>query len=1008
MMQKQYRVLGQVILEPRLSNVLRSLSIGFLLLTWNVLAQPNNFAQQGAVVVGNAVFPGHSVVNARDLVTPKQWQPGDPIKEVPRTLTREKGAAGAIAEARGYGFDELAKQQNEAPLTRGSTGIETITFNQDGIGFTGANPANSSADVGVSFYVQMVNASDGVNSTTDGSDVLVLSKSTGAVVANFNTLQLAAGSGTGCTAGQGSPLVLFDQTAAGGQGRWLLSELTSDSLCIYISQTIDPTGLYFIYEFNSSSGGLPDYFKLGVWPDAYYASANEIPAAPESGRANYAFDRENMILGNPARPMQVFGSPVLSGFFFELLQPVSFDGQVPPPAGAPGIFIRHNDDESHGLTCANSNLDCLELWELTIDFDNAANSVFSGPTQISISEFDSDLCGLTAFACVSQPSSSILLDPIREPIMWRPHYRNFGDTQQIVGSLVTDVDGTDRHGVRWFILERPADTVSGDWSLQQEGTFSPDASNRWMSSVALDGAGNLAVGYNVSGSETGVFPGMRYAGRLRSDPANLLPQGEFSIIEGSAANASNLYGGYSSLVVDPVDGCSFWYTAQYNNSGNWSTRAASFRFEACGEPGFTLSGDRGNQQVCSPGDLQDITINTSSIMGFSQPINLALSGAPSGTVSTFTPASVIPGNSALAEISLGAGVAAGMTDFTIDGTSAGVASRSFSVSLDVFDIPPGVPLLMIPTDMAVDVNLPLVLSWDAGVQSANFFIEIALDADFNSIIYSADEVSTSHEVEMVLGSLTTHFWRITADNPCGIGGISEVFSFTTRDIPPVLLVDDDDNSPDALAFYEATLNGLGVGFDVFDTNNTDNEPTANQLAIYGAVVWFTGAEFGGFAGPSAASEAILGDYINNTGCFFISSQDYFFDRTLTPFMTDFLGITGATNDDGDFASVTGAGSVYGGLGSLSLDYISAGLNDVSDTLFISPMAELAFDGDNDNDAASARPELRTTYLGFPLEAIANAEDREAVLQAFFDSCPFSAGMPTDAIFIDGFESGIVN
>ena len=66
--------------------------------------------------------------------------------------------------------------------------------------------------------------------------------------------------------------------------------------------------------------------------------------------------------------------------------------------------------------------------------------------------------------------------------MWRLQYRNFGAYATLVGNFVTDVDGNDHGGVRWFELRK--DNPAGNWTLYQEGTFAPDADNRWMGSAA--------------------------------------------------------------------------------------------------------------------------------------------------------------------------------------------------------------------------------------------------------------------------------------------------------------------------------------------------------------------------------------------------------------------------------------------------------------------------------------------------------------------------------------------
>jgi hypothetical protein len=135
--------------------------------------------------------------------------------------------------------------------------------------------------------------------------------------------------------------------------------------------------------------------------------------------------------------------------------------------------------------------------------------------------------------------------------------------------------GSDRAGVRWFELRK----TSGNWFLHQQGTYAPGSISRWMGAIAMDRQGNMALGYNVGNSST--YPGLRYVGRLATDAAGTMPQGEFTIVNGSASNASNRYGDYSSMNVDPVDDCTFWFTGEWNNASQWSTRIAKFKFDQC-------------------------------------------------------------------------------------------------------------------------------------------------------------------------------------------------------------------------------------------------------------------------------------------------------------------------------------------------------------------------------------------------------------------------------------------
>ena len=255
--------------------------------------------------------------------------------------------------------------------------------------------------------------------------------------------------------------------------------------------------------------------------------------------------------------------------------------------------------------------DFLEVWELSVDWINPVNSTFTLATTIDVAEFDSDLCGLLAFACAPQPGTGTTLDPLREPIMWRLVYRNFGGGQRLVGNFVTDATGADAHAIRWFELRN----TGAGWSLFQEGTLADsvgqggafDDVHRWMGSLAMDGSGNIALAYSVSNGST-VNPGMRYNGRLAGDTAGQMPQGEQTIVNGTTFNDSNRWGDYSSMSIDPSDDCTFWHTNNYaTGNQDWQTRVATFDFGS----------------DCTTPSLADITVTKTDTLlqvGIGQPI----------------------------------------------------------------------------------------------------------------------------------------------------------------------------------------------------------------------------------------------------------------------------------------------------------------------------------------------------------------------------------------------------
>lgn len=544
------------------------------------------------VQVFETVTPQIINIDMSKLQAPRKWQPGDPIKEIPRRSTRKTTPVAPPPPM----LDPLLGEGRVAGRGPGAT-----IFNFEGPGFSGVTPPDTVGDVGPNHYVQMINGQF-------GTEVQVYSKVNppgllGAFILDNIT------STPPCDLGLGDPIVLYDQFA----DRWLLSEFSSSGnrLCVYVSQTPNPlSGGWFLYAFQAP--GFPDYPKYGVWPDAYYVGTNE------SSPALYALNRTAMLAGAPATGLR-FTTPALSGFPFQMLPPADADGVTPPPAGAPAVFLRHKDSESHGSPGA---ADTIELFQFHADFATPANSTLTGPISIPIAEFDSNLCGLSSFSCIPQPSGANPLDPLREVVMHRPQYRNRGTHQTIVGSFATDVTGTDRAAVRWFELRN----TGSAWTLFQQGTTaSPDATNRWMSSVAMDGAGNIGLAYNVSsGPALSVFPGLRYTGRESTDAAGTLAA-EQTIVSGSASNNNIRYGDYASLNVDPSDECTFWFTGEYNRSdaptgvGTWSTRIAGFKFASCGGPPPTIA-------------INDVAVTEGNSGSTNATFTVSLSGTFSSTV----------------------------------------------------------------------------------------------------------------------------------------------------------------------------------------------------------------------------------------------------------------------------------------------------------------------------------------------------------------------------------------
>jgi len=355
----------------------------------------------------------------------------------------------------------------------------------------------------------------------------------------------------------GDPVVLYDKMA----NRWLIEQLeyfTSYQICVAVSQSDDATGKWNLYAY-TFSGGLTDYPKLGIWPDAYYLSFNFFGAGYGEP---CAWDRNAMIAGK-ANPALICFNPNNKDSSF---LPADLDGSTAPPSGAPNHYV----DLGYSNTTINE-------WDFHVDFTHPKKSTFKGPNVITVPAY-TQVCFED---CIPQPDNGTLLEALGDRVMFRNAYRNFGDHEALVFSH-TVAPGKGSKAVtaeRWY--EMRSTPPGGTFSMYQGGTYQNKTDNLWMGSLAMDKNGDIAFGFSVDNS-THLDPSIWLTGRVPSDPLNKL-ESHVLIKKGTEVQiGSTRWGDYSTVSVDPSDDCTMWYTQEYSDGGdNWQSHAVSFVFNGC-------------------------------------------------------------------------------------------------------------------------------------------------------------------------------------------------------------------------------------------------------------------------------------------------------------------------------------------------------------------------------------------------------------------------------------------
>jgi hypothetical protein len=423
-------------------------------------------------------------------------------------------------------------------------------------------PPDTTGDVGPNHYVQWVNLRYSIYTLTRDATNNITAFN---LVPGFPKQGNVVWSGFGgrCQSdNDGDPIVQYDQLA----DRWILTQFavsgTPYTQCVAVSTSPDPTGTYFRYAF-SYSRNFNDYPKMGVWPDAYYITYNMFRnGASFVGNQVCALERAQMLVGGVAR--QACASTSTS---HHSLEPADLEGTTLPPAGSPNFLM--------SLTSTSVN-----FWRFAVNWA-AGTGTLTGPTAVSGVAAYSRACG--GGVCIPQPGTTNQLDSLADRLMYRLSYRNLGTREALViNHSVTSGSGV---GIRWYELTNATGQTLASAApvLRQQGTFAPTNDFRWMGSAAMDKTGGIAVGYNISSSS--VVPSIRYAYRGPLDPLGTLGN-ETTILVGSGIQTSTLtrWGDYSTISVDPVDGCTMIFTSQFqpaNGNFNWNTYIHSFKLSTC-------------------------------------------------------------------------------------------------------------------------------------------------------------------------------------------------------------------------------------------------------------------------------------------------------------------------------------------------------------------------------------------------------------------------------------------
>lgn len=559
-------------------------------------------------------------------------------------------------------------------------------------------PPDTVGDVGPNHFIQSVNGSVGIYRKTDGARLAAFT---------LNTFMSQGAFGNLCdTNNFGDPVVLYDTF----EDRWIITDfaftldgsgnVTSNSYqCFAASKTSDPIAGGWNFYSTVDTDALGDYPKFGVWNDGIYMSANMFGKSASGSFQTVrvrALNKAQMYAGNST--VQVVSFDIGGGEFTVLPSNARLQTGT-PPAGTPNL-----------MSVISNYVNAISVYKFKVDWNKISTSTLTGP---SITLAPASWSSAPSTVPTSGTNNN---DTLATRLMVQNQYTNIGGVESLWNTHTVRGSTAAISAIRYYQVNVTGGVVAA--TTTQAFTHAPDTTNRYIPSIAVNRAGDMALLYTASSST--LIPAIRYAGRLSTDAINTLPQTETDLIAGGGTQSSSTrWGDYSTMTLDP-NGCNFWMTSEYfaTTGTNWLTRIGSFAFPTC-------------TPLLNNGVLQGTV--TSAVTGL--PISGATIAFGSRTATTnasgFYSFSPLPAGTYISEIASAPGYSSGSAANLVvsDGTTttqnfalANTSAADCTTDTTQSDFQTGVPNNIDLTTSAGDALLtkPLTVNQNTTVTSSGF------------------------------------------------------------------------------------------------------------------------------------------------------------------------------------------------------------------------------------------------------------------------------------------------
>ena len=356
-----------------------------------------------------------------------------------------------------------------------------------------------------------------------------------------------------------------------------------------VSQTSDPTGSWYIYNFETTHQTLPgcpcipDFNQLGLDANGLFITHNlfNITTGSFVGASVYALPK--LALENGSAYYVEF--PVQQNDF-------TIHPTVTPPGG--GFATEANGTEYLAETTDDLTVDGLSnvmnIWALsgTKSLNTLAPSLSLAVTSVGTQTVSANLVPAVQ-KDGPRPLGNALGDPKPKlnpddgRISANPFYVN-GQIWAVASTAVTRANGLSGDGVAWFQVAASGGAPALSASVTSQGVISPGGRNLLYPAIAINAGGQGGIGVTVAGAgiypSTGVISMPEFAAAIvHVTGVGALPDDGFTAYPQYGGNGVGRWGDYGAAAIDEYGNP--WFANEYippvtaanprSSLANWGT-----------------------------------------------------------------------------------------------------------------------------------------------------------------------------------------------------------------------------------------------------------------------------------------------------------------------------------------------------------------------------------------------------------------------------------------------------